>query len=377
MRRLAVALAVGLLAAPAPAQDTETLLTARRAAQALAQAAVALQEAEGARDRVDALTRTVRAYEDGLAALREGLRRVSIREQSIRLAFEAKRGEVERLTGVLAGLERSPEPVALLHPGGPLEAARAGMLLAEMVPALQAEADALKAELEELSLLRSLQEGAAVTLAEGLSGVQQARLRLSQAIAEREPLPRRTADDPEALAAILASADTLESFAAGLTAVPLAGPDPDAPPFRDSRGRLPLPVEATVLRGFEVADAAGVARPGLVLATRPQALVTAPAAATVRYAGPLLDYGNVIVLEPAAGYLLVLAGLGQTFAAENEVVPAGAALGLMGGASPSGSEFAGDAQQAGGAERPETLYMELREGGTPVDPAVWFATQRG
>ena len=377
MRRLAAALAVGLLAAPAPAQDTETLLTARRAAQALAQAAVTLQEAEGARDRVDALTRTVRAYEDGLAALREGLRRVGVREQTIRLAFEAQRAEVERLTGVLAGLERTPEPVALLHPGGPLENARAGMLLAEMAPALQAEADALKAQLQELSLLRSLQEGAAATLAEGLSGVQEARLRLSQAIAEREPLPRRTADDPEALAAILASADTLESFAAGLTAVPLAGPDPEAPPFRDSRGRLPLPVEATVLRGFQVADAAGVARPGLVLATRPQALVTAPAAATVRYAGPLLDYGNVIVVEPGAGYLLVLAGLGQTFAAENEVVPAGAALGLMGGASPSGTEFAGDAQEAGGAERPETLYMELREGGTPVDPAVWFATQRG
>jgi septal ring factor EnvC (AmiA/AmiB activator) len=377
MRCLAVVLAMGLLAGPAIAQDTETLLAARRAAQALAQAAVALQEADAARDRVDALTRTVRAYEDGLAALREGLRRVKIREQSIRLAFEAKRAEVERLTGVLAGLERNPEPVTLLHPGGPLETARAGMLLAEMTPALQAEAEALGAQLEELSLLRSLQEGAAATLADGLAGVQEARLRLSQAIAEREPLPRRTADDPEALAAILAGADTLESFAAGLTAVPLAGSDPDVPPFRDSRGRLPLPVEGRVLRGFEVADAAGVARPGLLLATRPQALVTAPAAATVRYAGPLLDYGNVIVLEPGAGYLLVLAGLGQIFAAANEVVPAGAALGLMGGASPSGAEFASDAQEAGGAERPETLYMELREGGTPVDPAAWFAPQRG
>lgn len=380
MRRPAAVLAA-LLAAlstgAAPAQDTDTLLAARRAAQALAQAAVTLQEAEGARDRVAALTRTVRAYEEGLTALREGLRRAAIREQAIRLAFEAKRAEIERLTGTLAGLERSPGPVLLLHPGGPLDTVRAGLLIAEIAPAVQAEADALKAELEEMALLRSLQQGAAATLTEGMAGAQEARLRLSQAISERAALPRRFADDPEALAAILDGADTLESFAAGLTAVPLAGPAPAVPPFREAKGRLPLPVEATVLRRFGSPDAAGVARPGLILATRPQALVTAPAAATVRYAGPLLDYGNVIVLEPAAGYLLVLAGLGQLFAGANEVVPAGAPLGLMGGASPSGAEFPGVGQQVGGTDRSETLYMELREGGAPVDPAEWFALERG
>lgn len=375
-------LVLGLLPVPGgrlAAQDTETVLAARRAAQALAQAAVALQEADGARDRVEALTRTVRAYEEGLGALREGLRRAAVREQAIRLGFEARRAEVERLTGVLAVIGNSPAPAAMLHPDGPLAAARAGLLIAEITPGLKAEADALKLQLDEMTLLRNLQQGAVSTLAQGLAGVQEARLKLSQAIAERAPLPRREADDPEALAAILESADTLESFAAGLTAVPLAGPDPapEAPPFRQARGTLPLPAAATVLRGFGVPDAAGVARPGLVLATRPRALVTAPAAATVRYAGPLLDYGNVIVLEPAAGYLLVLAGLGELYAAKDEVVSSGAALGLMGGAAPSGAEFAGESQVAGGAEPPETLYIEIREGGAPVDPAPWFALERG
>ena len=373
----AVALAL-LLALPAQAQDTETVLIARRAAQALAQAAVALEEATGARDRVAALTRTVKAYEEGLNALREGLRRAAIREETIRIAFEAKRDEIARLTGALAGVERVREPLLLLHPAGPLGTARAGMLLAEITPALQAEAAALRVELDEASMLRALQEGATATLAEGLKGAQAARLALSQAISERAPLPRRFADDPEALAAILASVDTLESFAAGLTAVPLAGSAADGPPFRDSRGgALPLPVEASLLRGFGEPDAAGVARPGLLVATRPLALVTAPAAATVRYAGPLLDYGNVIVLEPEAGYLMVLAGLGQLYAQSDEVVAEGAALGLMGGQAPGAGEFLGAAQQGAGGERPETLYIELRVGGTPVDPGEWFALKRG
>ena len=78
-------------------------------------------------------------------------------------------------------------------------------------------------------------------------------------------------------------------------------------------------------------DGAGVVRPGWLVATAPRALVTAPRAGTVRYAGPLLDYGNVIILEPENDYLLVLTGLGTLFAERGEVVGTGAALGLMPG----------------------------------------------
>ena len=48
-----------------------------------------------------------------------------------------------------------------------------------------------------------------------------------------------------------------------------------------------------------------------MLATASGALVSAPAAATVRFQGPLLDYGQVVILEPAPDVLFVLAGLGQ------------------------------------------------------------------
>jgi septal ring factor EnvC (AmiA/AmiB activator) len=247
------------------------------------------------------------------------------------------------------------------------------MLLADITPALQAEAEALKAELEEVALLRSLQEGAAETLEDGLRGAQEARTALSRAIAERTDLPRRFSDDPEALAAILQSADTLESFAQGLLAVPLSGAESGGLPFAGFRGSLPYPVMGEPLRAFEEPDAAGISRPGLILAARPFALVAAPAAGTVRYAGPLLDYGNVIVLEPEAGYLLVLAGLGELYAEEGEVIPAGVPLALMGGAEPEAAEFLGGGQDGGGAELTETLYIEVRENGAPVDPALWFS----
>lgn len=374
---LALILTLGLGGGPLAAEDTETVLAARHAAQALAEAAVALEESRAARDRVAALTRVVRAYEDGLAALRAGLRGAILREREITARFEARRAEIVQLTGALAGMEQNRGPLLLLHPAGPVGTARSGMLVADLTLAMQAEAARLSDDLRDVALLRSLQEGAVATLNAGLSGAQEARLELSRALAERGAVPGQDEAERQALAAILESADTLESFAEGLTWLTPGQDGGGEPAFDTARGALPWPVAGQVLRRFNEQDAAGVARPGVVVAAAPQALVTAPAAGTVRYAGPLLNYGNVIVLEPAPGYLLVMAGLEVLQAATGQVVAAGAPLGLMGGTWQNAADVLGWAQEGGGEAGQEALYIELRESGAPVDPAPWFAPERG
>jgi septal ring factor EnvC (AmiA/AmiB activator) len=45
----------------------------------------------------------------------------------------------------------------------------------------------------------------------------------------------------------------------------------------------------------------------------------------------------------------------------------------MRGAQPEPGASPRDAVAGGGALRPETLYVETRMSGTPVDPATWFA----
>jgi septal ring factor EnvC (AmiA/AmiB activator) len=55
-----------------------------------------------------------------------------------------------------------------------------------------------------------------------------------------------------------------------------------------------------------------------------------------------------------------------------EVVAADAPLGLMGGATVASEEFMGAAADGSGGRDTETLYMELRQGSTPVDPLPWF-----
>jgi septal ring factor EnvC (AmiA/AmiB activator) len=357
-----------VLAGQAVAQEAG--LGAEQAAQDLQVAIVALEAAESAQDRVGALTATIRAYEEGLSALRESLRQVRIRETALADQLALKRTRVSQLIGVLTQMENDPTPLLLLHPSGPLGTVRSGMLVADVAPAVQAEVETLRAELGELRDLRALQAAAGETLMRGLQSAQAARTALSQAVSDRIDLPRRFTDDPDMLRNLLESADTLDAFAAGLA--PAADDGGAVASFASAKGTLPLPALGQILLRAEEADAAGVRRPGLTLGTRPKAILTLPWPATVRYIGPLLDYGNVIVLEPGDGYLLVLAGMETVYGALGEVLPAGSPLGLMGGGEPDAANLMAGIDEGSGVQPLERLYIELRQGARPVDPADWF-----
>ncbi|MHA7827141.1 MAG: murein hydrolase activator EnvC family protein [Roseovarius sp.] len=372
------ALLIGLLiASGAVAQQSgDPASDARAAADRLARASALLEATEGARNRVKALSETIRAYEDGLQAMREGLRRAAIREQTLSRELAAREDEVAQLLGVLMAMGEAPAPVLMLHPAGPVGTARSGMIVADVAPALDARADTLRVKLEEVGMLRMLQQSAADKLLEGLEGVQEARTALSQAIADRTELPRRFTEDPVKTALLIASTDTLEGFASGLSQIAENEAPGSLPGIEDRKGQLALPVDGRILRRPGEADAAGITRPGVVLVTRPRALVTTPAAATVRYRGPLLDYGNVMILEPQAGFLLVLAGLDVVYGETGQVLPGGSPVGLMGGADGTEDVVLNAADQVTGARQTETLYMELRENNTPVDPLEWFRTDK-
>ncbi len=364
MRWLAVIafLAAGSAASQTPAEDAE------RAAVRLSDARLALDAASTRSDRVSALTETVQAYEDGLAALRDGLRRAAIRQRTLEADLEARSEEVARLLGVLQTMGRAPAPILLLHPSGPTGTARSGMMLADVTPALQDKVTALRTQLDELAVLQSLQTDALSVLEDGLAGAQMARAALSDAIADRTDLPRRFADDPVQTALLLAGSETLAAFASGLAeANATSGPDAST-----IKGAIPLPVDGRVIRAFEEPDAAGIARPGVLIATRPRALVTTPVSATIRYAGPLLDYGNVIVLEPATEVLWVIAGLAEVFGEAGQIIPDGTPVGLMGGEVTGAQGILTESAQGFAETRSETLYLEVRDRQSAVNPAEWF-----
>ncbi len=363
------------LAAPVVAQDA--LTEARSAAQQIRSASQGLEAADGARNRVAALTETIRAFESGLASLREGLRGAAIRETELTRSLHARETDTAQLMGALQVIGRTQGPTTTLHPDGPLGTARAGMIVASLTPGLAAKAEQLRADLNEVIALRELQQEAAQLLQDGLTGVQNARFALSQAMTDRTDLPRRFSADPVRTAILISAAETLDAFANGLSKISETDILPTDVSIDARKGALPLPVAGQVLRRAGEADAAGVKRPGVVLATRPQALVITPVSATIRYRGPLLNYGLVTILEPQPDLLFVFAGLDTVYGEIGEVLPEGSPVGLMGGETVAEPTGLSQSSERGGAVRSETLYIEVRQGATPVDPMTWFDTDKG
>lgn len=362
-----------VLAVPALAQS-EAADQARAAATALEDASVLLDAADRAQDRVEALTETIRAFEDGLSAMREGLRQVTVREAQVSQSLAAREAEVADLLAVMLAMDGGTSPVTFLHPAGPLGTARAGMLLGEIAPALNKRADHLRADLENVQTLRALQMDATNRLQTAMTDVQTARRALSQAMANRTDLPQRFTEDPVRTGILIASTETLDGFASGLSEIVTQERAPALARLDGEIGDLPLPVQGLVLRQPGQPDAAGVKRPGVLLATRPGALVTSPTAATIRYVGPLLDFGNVVILEPQVETLFIFAGLDLVYGRAGQVISKGTPVGLMAGALAQSAQNVSPLREDTGRERSETLYIEVRLDNQTQDPGEWFRT---
>lgn len=408
-------LAATLLPAPLGATPAEDMADAAKRITA------AGRQLSGARDpgtRVQALSQAIAAYQSALETLRAGVSGANARERELSEELEARRAEIQHLIAALETMGRTPPPAqGMIHPGGPVAAARAAATLSKLTPALHAEAEDLAREYGELAELRRLRLEGERDLATGIAALGAARTELGETLRRKAPPQPRETEDP-AMAEVLRSSDTLTTLAAKLAGQGGGRRTADAPPPKLSR-----PVAGEIARRFNEADAAGVRRPGLTMSAPPLSLVTAPADAIVRYVGPFLDYGYVVVVETDEGTLIVLAGLARVQVAASQAVRRGDLLGQLGGPAyesrdggppaidlgePGPAENADEATEGeatevetedetgedhgpgetadgeaaendgtGGTGADELLYIEVRHGRGPVDPAELFASENG
>ena len=368
--------ALSVMAGTAALRAEENIVkTARDAARELEEAAIKLVVAKGEKDRIAALTDTIQAFETALSSLRASLRKVASAQKDIKTRLDLREENISRLIGVLYSIGNEPAPAKLVHPDGPLTTARAGMLLSDVLPRLQRPVEQLKKDLEDLKTLETLQTDSSVILESGLRELQSARSDLVAAASSREELPRRFIEDPAKTAILIAASESIETFIKGLSIYGLDDLAQPLPDIEEKKGTLAFPVHGRVLRGFNENDAAGIKRPGIVVATTSAAIVTTPAAVTIRYQGDLLDYGLVSILEPQRGILFVFSGLEKTFGKIGEVLPEGSPVGIMGGKPLSAQKILQESVVMGGTYRPETLYVEVRVNEKPQDPLEWFAVK--
>lgn len=354
MNRLTILALIALIALPASAtvQTDIDQLQARyrdeqvRARRLRADAEAAQSEIRALDRELTTLRRDVAADDQELSAQRERLRALGRREAAVVAELAAVRDGQMRLLSALQLMSRRPPPPLLVPADRAVDTVRAAILMKAMAPELRRRADALTAQQAEVARIRRL----AVLSSERLMTTESAQ---GDRRAEIEQLTARRI----ALVAVLradatraeAAARALEARILALGGRPVAAAtSTDAPASRlpGGRDRLTAPVSGPPAARF------GQGSQGWRWAASSAAVVAAPAAARVDHAGPLSGWGQVVILDLGDGWRAVVAGL------ESVDVEVG--------------QRVADGQVLGRAETGGDVYLELRRGDRPVDPAPFL-----
>jgi septal ring factor EnvC (AmiA/AmiB activator) len=312
-------------------------------------------------DRLDRLRRELvqlgraqRAGESSAEGWRAKLLELNARQADLDRRMGANRDSLVHFLGALELYQRNPPPALLVNARSAKDAVRAAILMKAVLPELEVRRRAYLAEADELNKIRR----SALVASAGLFSVESAeaerRARIERLAAAKSGLEASL--DPEAAARARnagAGASSMGDLLGRLA-------DPAAPPPATPTGalRLESPVHGKLARKFgeSGAKAGGDVRrsEGMVWRTETSATVLSPADATVDYAGPLKGQGVVLILKLNGDYRVVMTGLDRVTAAPGGKLAAGEPVGRM---------------ASNGA--PE-LYLEMRHGSEPVNPARWL-----
>ncbi len=319
--------------------------------------------------RLVGIAATTRRFDDRIAAKDEALKGLIAREAKAANALAGRRESLGRLLAALQHLARRPVRAGMLAGAAdPLPTLRGAMVMRHAVPRLDHDARALAAELQTLRRLRRTivreqverdrVQAALTAERRALAGLIEERTRLERrwrkAGASAHATAARLADEAEGIEQLLERIDRAQQ---GLGLRPgdlLASPE-QASTLVVAR-RAPLAAPRLPVAGKVTAKFGGKVR-GTTVRTRPAAEVVAPRAGRVVFAGPFRGYGQLLIIQHAGGYHMLLAGLGRLHAGSGDEVLAGEPIGAMGSKSGSASD----------------LYIELRHGGRLINPLPWLA----
>ncbi len=370
-------------------------LAAQQAAAARAAAAAAdAQRLAGERVAAAARLREAETATAGAAARMDQL--VAQRRQA-QAGLEARAEEMQPLLPLIERLSLFPAETLLAVPSQPEDTLRGVLVLRGLAGQLGREAVALRREQVRLASATQAVQDEAPKLAAAEAAQQLQAAALDQQIQAAE-LGRRQAEDEASGAAQRAAteasrADSLRGMLAELETQRRAEtaraqeeaakaerqkragdaaaarqrqaalePPTGAGTIASSaqpRGQLTAPVAGNIIRSWGEATEGGPAT-GLLYNAPPGAHVVSLCAGRVVFAASFRSYGLLLIVDCGGGYHAVLAGFDRLDAKVGQQVQAGEPIGVM------------PTWEPGAAGSRPALYVELRRGGQPVNPAPWL-----
>jgi septal ring factor EnvC (AmiA/AmiB activator) len=335
----------------------------------------------------------VRRTEKEIGRIGGRLESLYANEDGIRDSLHGRRAVLAEVLAALQRMGRTPPPAIISQPRDALAAIRSSILAGAVLPDIRVEAEALAADLQELTDLRRRIENELTTLKTRYAalGEEQARINLLIATKKSQREKSLHALEGERLkAAVLAGkAENVEGLIKALekeigTIAAAAGtPQPadrdeaarlladasrlaPAVRFIDARGLLPLPIAGETMLAFGANDGLGGQTQGMTIAARSGMRVISPADGWVVYSGPFRSYGNILILNAGTGYHIVLAGMERIDVEPGQFVLAGEPVAVMGS-----RQFASLGDLDHSSVQP-LLYVEFRKDGNSIDPSPWW-----
>ena len=293
-------------------------------------------------------------------------------DDALAAGFVHDRISVTRLLAILERTQHDMPPALAVRPDDALAAARGAMLVGASLPPVYAQAAALARRIEKLRSTRVTLAARKLDAARNAASLTVAHAQLASLSEQKDQEAAGAAETYKGMAARLDEvARQAADFAAlvvrvnalrraaparaesGIVTVTAADKGPGGNLKKSS---LLEPVAGTTVPGGPDSDK----NPGITYATLPGAQVIAPGDGRVLFAGPYHKEGQVLILEIATGYDVVLAGLGRVTVRLGDQLLAGEPVGMMPVDLTAG---------------PQTrLYFELRQNGKGLDPEPWLTS---
>lgn len=312
------------------------------------------------------LVKTAKAVQDNEKTLQRldiKIKDLSEEKQTLSTKLEKDRASIANLILALDRINRMPTEALIVTPESPYKTAQSAMLLEEILPALNSQAQELKHNLKRLQdISADLDEKReqVMTAAKELDTEQR---RLNTLVDKRTKLYASTrsnlAAEKKRIQTISAQSSNLRDLVKNLeeertrsqnnkkrivTPVPSLG-----------KPRLPLP--GIITTSYDEPDNFGAPSKGIDIEGRAGALVVAPMGGVVQFAGFFKNYGNMIILEHESGWHSLIAGLENIDTVVGQSISVGEPLGIL--------------HKSTSGQKP-VLYYELRYKGKPVNPAKKF-----
>lgn len=321
----------------------DEMARARRLRADAAQAAEELVDL----DRQLAALRREEAQDDlQMEAQRDRLKELGERETRLVTQMSRDGAAQGRLLSALQMMSRRPPPPLLVPADKARDTVRANIMIRAMTPEIQKRTAELIERQEEISRIRRLAALSSEKLftVESAQGQRRAEIEnLTQRKTELRAVLRAEASRAERATASLEA--RIRELGGQLPALSNNHADSEVARLPGGRERLVRPVSGTPTQTY------GNGSSGWRWRSQNEN-IQAPAAGRVLYAGPLKEWGEVVILDLGPGWRVVLAGMDRLDVEVGQRVAAGQTMGRT-----------GDEAEA---------YFELRRGERPIDPAPWI-----